>query len=80
VSLALGCVDGLTCRYVLETRRVNKEGSLVRYRLARNERHLRTGSKDTKVIHNFGRGQLGGPVGAGPRLVASISRLASQIL
>ena len=42
--------------YLRETRRVNKDGTVVSYlQLAHNERHPRTGSPVAKVIHNFGR-------------------------
>src|SRR3954447_7927205 len=42
--------------YLRETRRVTRDGSVVRYlALAHNERHPRTGSPVAKVIHNFGR-------------------------
>ena len=42
--------------YLRETRRTNKDGSVVSYlQLAHNERHPVTGSPVAKVIHNFGR-------------------------
>ena len=45
--------------YLRETRRVNKDGSVVRYlQLAHNERHPATGVSTAKVIHNFGRAEL----------------------
>jgi Transposase DDE domain len=60
--------------YLRETRRVNKDGSVVRYvQLAHNERHPVTGSPVAKVIPNFGRAdQVDRQALA--RLVASISR------
>jgi hypothetical protein len=60
--------------YLRETRRVNKDGTVVRYlQLAHNERHPVTGSPVAKVIHNFGRAdQVDRQALA--RLVASISR------
>ena len=60
--------------YLRETRRVNKDGTVVRYlQLAHNERHPVTGSPVAKVLCNFGRA---GKVdrAALARLVASISR------
>ena len=60
--------------YLRETRRVNKDGSVVRYlQLAHNERHPRTGSPVAKVIHNFGRADKVDRQ-ALARLVASICR------
>ena len=60
--------------YLRETRRVNKDGSVVRYlQLAHNERHPVTGSPVAKVIHNFGRADKVDR-DALARLVASISR------
>lgn len=57
-----------------ETRRVNKDGSVVSYlQLAHNERHPRTGSPVAKVIHNFGRTDRVDKE-ALARLVSSISR------
>jgi Transposase DDE domain len=57
-----------------ETRRTNRDGSVVRYlALAHNERHPRTGSPVAKVIHNFGRADTVDR-DALARLVASISR------
>jgi IS4 transposase len=60
--------------YLRETRRRNKDGSVVSYlQLAHNERHPETGSPVAKIIHNFGRAdQLDRE--ALRRLVASISR------
>ena len=60
--------------YLRETRRKNKDGSVVSYlQLAHNERHPETGSPVARVIHNFGRAdQLDRE--ALRRLVASISR------
>jgi hypothetical protein len=60
--------------YLRESRRRNKDGTVVSYlQLAHNERHPRTGSPVAKVIHNFGRADLVDPE-ALRRLVASISR------
>jgi hypothetical protein len=44
--------------YLRETRRRNRDGSVVAYlQLAHNERHPETGSPIAKVIHNFGRAE-----------------------
>src|SRR5664280_377808 len=44
--------------YLRETRRTNRDGSVVAYlQLAHNERHPQTGSPIAKVIHNFGRAE-----------------------
>jgi hypothetical protein len=60
--------------YLRETRRTNRDGSVVRYlALAHNERHPRTGSPVAKVIHNFGRADRVDRE-ALARLVSSISR------
>jgi hypothetical protein len=60
--------------YLRETRRRNKDGSVVSYlQLAHNERHRVTGSPVAKVIHNFGRADQVDRA-ALSRLVASISR------
>ena len=60
--------------YLRETRRTNKDGSVVAYlQLAHNERHPVTGSPVAKVIHNFGRADKIDRE-ALRRLVASISR------
>ena len=60
--------------YLRETRRRNKDGSVVAYlQLAHNERHPVTGSPVAKVIHNFGRADRVDRQ-ALARLVASISR------
>src|SRR3954447_4600287 len=60
--------------YLRETRRTNRDGSVVRYlQLAHNERHPVTGSPVAKVIHNFGRADKVDRE-ALVRLVASISR------
>jgi Transposase DDE domain len=57
-----------------ETRRRNKDGTVVSYlQLAHNERHPVTGSPVAKVIHNFGRADLVDRA-ALARLVGSISR------
>ncbi|MFV9454793.1 IS1634 family transposase [Rhodococcus sp. NM-2] len=60
--------------YLRETRRKNKDGSVVSYlQLAHNERHPDTGSPTAKVIHNFGRAETVDRDGLA-RLVSSISR------
>jgi hypothetical protein len=60
--------------YLRETRRSNRDGSVVRYlQLAHNERHPVTGSPVAKVIHNFGRAEKVDRA-ALARLVSSISR------
>lgn len=60
--------------YLRETRRTNKDGSVVSYlQLAHNERHPVTGSPVAKVIHNFGRAERVDRE-ALARLVSSISR------
>jgi len=60
--------------YLRETRRTNKDGSVVAYlQLAHNERHPVTGSPVAKVIHNFGRADKVDR-DALRRLVSSISR------
>ena len=60
--------------YLRESRRRNKDGTVVSYlQLAHNERHPRTGSPVAKVIHSFGRADLVDRE-ALRRLVASISR------
>ena len=60
--------------YLRETRRTNRDGSVVRYlQLAHNERHPQTGSPVAKVIHNFGRAETVDRA-ALARLVSSISR------
>jgi len=60
--------------YLRETRRTNRDGSVVRYlALAHNERHAVTGSPVAKVIHNFGRADRVDR-DALARLVSSISR------
>jgi hypothetical protein len=60
--------------YLRETRRTNRDGSVVRYlRLAHNERHLETGNSVAKVIHNFGRAENVDRL-ALARLVGLISR------
>lgn len=61
--------------YLRETRRTNKDGSVVRYlQLAHNTRNASTGASTAKVIHNFGRADLVDRDGLA-RLVTSISRL-----
>jgi len=61
--------------YMRETKRTNKDGSVVRYlQLAHNERHPVTGAPTAKVIHNFGRADLVDR-DALARLVSSISRM-----
>ncbi len=60
--------------YLRETRRTNKDGSVVAYlQLAHNERHPVTGVSTAKVIHNFGRAEKVDRDALG-RLVSSISR------
>lgn len=61
--------------YLRETRRTNRDGSVVRYlQLAHNTRHPETGASTAKVIHNFGRAdQVDRDALA--RLVSSISRM-----
>ena len=60
--------------YLRETRRSNKDGSVVSYlQLAHNERHPVTGSPVAKVIHSFGRADKVDRE-ALRRLVSSISR------
>jgi Transposase DDE domain len=60
--------------YLRETRRTNRDGSVVRYlQLAHNERHPVSGSPVAKVIHNFGRADKVDR-DALARLVSSISR------
>ena len=60
--------------YLRETRRSNRDGSVVAYlQLAHNERHPVTGSPVAKVIHNFGRAEKVDRQ-ALARLVTSISR------
>jgi Transposase DDE domain len=68
VLLACGLV------YLRESRRTNRDGSVVRYlQLAHNQRNPQTGNSTAKVIHNFGRAdQIDRDALA--RLVASISR------
>jgi Transposase DDE domain len=66
---------GLTALvYLRETRRSNRDGSVVRYlQLAHNERHPHTGVPTAKVIHNFGRVEKVDRA-ALARLVSSVSR------
>ena len=53
--------------YLRESRRRNKDGTVVSYlQLAHNERHPPTCSPVAKMIHNFGRADKGRPPGAGP--------------
>jgi Transposase DDE domain len=60
--------------YLRETKRTNRDGSVVRYlQLAHSERHPDTGVPSAKVIHNFGRADQVDK-DALARLVASISR------
>jgi hypothetical protein len=60
--------------YLRETRRTNRDGSVVRYlQLAHNKRHPETGNSVAKVIHNFGRAETVDRTALG-RLVSSISR------
>ena len=65
--------------YLRETRRSNKDGSVVSYlQLAHNERHPVTGSPVAKVIHNFGRADKVDRE-ALARLVSSISRFLDPV-
>ncbi len=60
--------------FLRETRRTNRDGSVVRYlQLAHNERHPVSGNPVAKVIHNFGRADKVDRA-ALARLVSSISR------
>jgi hypothetical protein len=60
--------------YLRESRRTNKDGSVVRYlQLAHNQRHPQTGVPTARVIHSFGRVEQVDRA-ALARLVASISR------
>jgi len=60
--------------YLRETRRTNRDGSVVAYlQLAHNERHPESGNPVAKVIHNFGRAEHVDRQ-ALARLVSSISR------
>src|SRR6266480_551139 len=60
--------------YLRETRRKNKDGTVVSYlQLAHNERHPQTGTPTAKVIHNFGRADQVDRE-ALRRLVASVRR------
>ena len=60
--------------YLRQTRRTNRDGSVVSYvQLAHNERHPETGAPTAKVIHNFGRADKVDHE-ALKRLVTSISR------
>jgi len=60
--------------YLRESRRTNRDGSVVRYlQLAHNERHPVSGQPVAKVIHSFGRAELVDRA-ALARLVTSISR------
>jgi transposase len=66
--------------YLRETRRTNRDGSVVAYlQLAHNERHPQTGSPVAKVVHNFGRAELVDRA-ALARLVSSISRFLTPEL
>jgi len=61
--------------YLRETRRQNKDGTVVRYlQLAHSERHPVSGVPQAKVIHNFGRADQVDREGLA-RLVRSISRM-----
>jgi hypothetical protein len=60
--------------YLRETRRTNRDGSVVRYlQLAHNERHPVSGQPVAKVIHSFGRAEQVDRA-ALARLVSSVSR------
>jgi len=64
--------------YLRETRRTNRDGSVVSYlQLAHNERHPETGSPVAKVIHSFGRAEQVDRA-ALARLVSSISRFLTR--
>jgi hypothetical protein len=66
--------------YLRETRRRNRDGSVVRYlQLAHNERNPETGVPTAKVIHNFGRVESLDRA-ALSRLVSSISRFLDPAL
>jgi len=65
--------------YLRETRRRNKDGSVVSYlQLAHNQRHPKTGSPVAKIIHSFGRADKVDRA-ALRRLVASISRFLDPV-
>jgi hypothetical protein len=65
--------------YLRETRRTNKDGTVVRYlQLAHNQRHPGSGVSTAKVIHNFGRADRVDRE-ALRRLVASISRFLDPL-
>ncbi len=73
-STGLGLAGWVVSMHLRETRRTNRDGSVVSYlQLAHNERHLETGSPVAKVIHNFGRAENVDRT-ALARLVSSISR------
>src|SRR5215212_10106527 len=60
--------------FLRETRRTNRDGSVVSYlQLAHNERHPVSGNPVAKVIHSFGRADTVDRA-ALARLVSSISR------
>jgi hypothetical protein len=74
VVVLSGQCDGLVGVYLRETRRTNKDGSVVSYlQLAHSERHPVSGSPVAAVIHNFGRADKVDRE-ALRRLVSSISR------
>ncbi|HEX2289583.1 MAG TPA: IS1634 family transposase [Pseudonocardiaceae bacterium] len=63
--------------FLRETRRTNRDGSVVSYlQLAHNQRHPVSGNPVAKVIHNFGRADRVDRA-ALARLVSSISRFLS---
>jgi hypothetical protein len=65
--------------YLRETRRTNRDGSVVRYlQLAHNARHPDTGVSTATVIHNFGRAETVDRA-ALSRLVSSISRFLDPV-
>ena len=65
--------------YLRETRRTNKDGSVVSYlQLAHNERHPVTGSPVAKVVHNFGRADKVDREGL-RRLVRAIAKSADGL-
>ena len=64
--------------YIRTTSRTNKDGSVTRYvQLAHNERHVKTGQPQAKVLYNFGRmDEL--HMDTLKRLAASISRFLGE--
>ena len=65
--------------FLRETRRANRDGSVVSYlQLAHNQRHPVSGNPVAKVIHNFGRAEQVDRAGLA-RLVSSISRFLTPV-